>query len=69
MKRLISCLLLAALLCAVCLSLSACGTETLTLNVYNWGEYISDGSEDSFYTIREFEKWYEKAYNKKVKVN
>ena len=43
--------------------------KTLTLNVYNWGEYISDGSEDSFNTVREFEKWYEQTYNQKVKVN
>ena len=28
---------------------SGCGSKetTLTLNVYNWGEYISDGSEGS----------------------
>lgn len=43
--------------------------ETLTLNVYNWGEYISDGSEGSFDTIKEFEKWYEQTYGKRVKVN
>ena len=40
-----------------------------TLNVYNWGEYISDGSEDSFNTVKEFEKWYEETYGEKVKVN
>ncbi len=43
--------------------------KTLTLNVYNWGEYISDGSEGSFNTVREFEKWYEETYKQKVKVN
>lgn len=52
------------------LMLSACGSEDqLTLNVYNWGEYISDGSEDSFDTIREFESWYEETYGQAVKVN
>ena len=61
-------IVLAALL--LLLSLTACGgKETLTLNVYNWGEYISDGSEDSFDTIREFEAWYEETYGQKVKVN
>ena len=61
-------IVLAALL--LLLSLTACGgKETLTLNVYNWGEYISDGSEDSFDTIREFESWYEETYGQKVKVN
>ena len=51
--------------------LSGCGGKesTLTLNVYNWGEYISDGSEDSYDTIKEFEAWYQETYGKKVKVN
>ena len=40
-----------------------------TLNVYNWGEYISDGSEDSFDTVKEFEKWYKETYGQSVKVN
>ena len=40
-----------------------------TLNVYNWGEYISDGSEDSYDTVKEFEKWYKETYGQSVKVN
>ncbi len=43
--------------------------EPLVLNVYNWGEYISDGSEDSFDTIKEFEAWYEAEYGRPVQVN
>ena len=39
------------------------------LNVYNWGEYISDGSEDSFNTIRGFETWYKENYGSEVEVN
>ncbi len=39
------------------------------LNVYNWGEYISDGSEDSLDTIAAFEQWYEETYGQKVAVN
>ena len=67
MKKTLS-LLLAALIFA--LLLSGCGSsDKLTLNVYNWGEYISDGSEDSFDTIREFEKWYEATYGQALKVN
>ena len=27
-----------------------------TLNIYNWGEYISDGSEDSMNVVKEFEE-------------
>ncbi len=57
-----------ALLISV-LCLASCGGDTLTLNVYNWGEYISDGSEGSFDTVREFERWYEETYGQKVRVN
>lgn len=49
--------------------LTGCDNNALTLNVYNWGEYISDGSEGSFDTVREFEKWYEETYGTPVKVN
>lgn len=43
--------------------------RTLTLNVYNWGEYISDGSEGTLDTVAEFERWYEETYGTPVKVN
>ena len=71
MKKALS-ILLAVTLAA--LLLSGCGSGgsssgTLTLNVYNWGEYISDGSEGSYDTVSEFEKWYEETYGQKVKVN
>lgn len=50
--------------------LTGCGGgDSLTLNVYNWGEYISDGSEGCFDTVREFETWYEETYGQKVTVN
>ena len=39
------------------------------LNVYNWGEYISDGSEDSLDTIKAFEEYCLENYGMKVKVN
>ena len=45
------------------------GSSAKELNVYNWGEYISDGSEGSFDTIKEFEKWYEATYGEKITVN
>jgi len=32
--------------------------EQITLNVYNWGQYIADGSDDSMEVIREFETRY-----------
>ncbi len=68
-KRLI--VILSAALMLLCLALlSGCGSSgALTLNVYNWGEYISDGSEGTLNTIKEFEKWYETNYGTKLKVN
>ena len=72
MKQFFSFLLAASVL----LVLAACGSgssnggsETLTLNVYNWGEYISDGSEGSYDTVSEFESWYQAQYGQKVRVN
>ena len=43
--------------------------QQLELNVYNWGEYISDGSEGSLDTVKAFEKWYEEEYGQKIRVN
>ena len=30
--------------------------EKVTLNVYNWGQYISEGQDDTIDVIAEFEK-------------
>ena len=47
-----------------------CGKEDRqVLNVYNWGEYIADGSEGYPDVIKNFEKWYEEVYGEKIKVN
>ena len=40
-----------------CLIFSA-RQETITLNVYNWGQYIADGSDDSLEVIKAFEERY-----------
>ncbi len=44
-------------------------SDRLTLNVYNWGEYISDGSEGTLDTVKDFERWYLENYGQRVKVN
>ena len=69
MKKLIlflATLTLSAILCA-------CGEsstgESLTLYVYNWGEYISDGSEESLNTNKEFEKYCKEELGLDVTVN
>ena len=68
MKKIASVLVLTAML--ACLLLTGCGGgDSVTLNVYNWGEYISAGSEGSFDTVREFESWYKETYGQKVSVN
>lgn len=60
-NRLISLFLLASLLLSA-LSLAGCGNKGgvpstgVTINVYNWGEYISDGQEGSMDVNAEFEK-------------
>lgn len=58
------CILAATLILTV-----ASNGQELVLNVYNWGEYISDGSEGSLDTVAAFESWYEETYGVKVKVN
>ncbi len=55
MKR-IFCLVIAILLVSVSFVSCSDSEETTTLYVYNWGEYISDGSEGSFDVNRAFEE-------------
>ncbi|MBR2335223.1 MAG: spermidine/putrescine ABC transporter substrate-binding protein, partial [Clostridia bacterium] len=45
------------------------GGEVTTIYVYNWGEYISDGSEDSLDSNKAFEEWYFDTYGERVKVS
>ena len=57
MKRLICLLLMVLLLRA----LSGCGQQAdnrVTINVYNWGQYISEGDDGCIDVIAEFEKAY-----------
>ena len=79
-KRIITIALVALLLLSALTALSACSvpenedgesqdTGVTTLYVYNWGEYISDGSDDCLDANKAFEEWYESTYHKKVRVN
>ena len=79
MKKIISLILPFLLLFALAFTLSSCGEnddsanknsgKTVTLNVYNWGEYISDGFQGSLDANAEFEKYYYEKFGVKVKVN
>ena len=72
-------LTLTLLLSVLCLTLLAsCGSDdgdkpasgqTVTLNVYNWGEYISNGKLGSMDVNAAFEKYYFEKYGVKVKVS
>ena len=69
MKRLISILMSGVLLLTLALTLGSCqkGGEVVTLYVYNWGEYISDGSEGTLDVNAAFEEYCkEKGMNVKV---
>ncbi len=69
----ISVLVLALLmLSSLCLPLASCESasngKVTELYVYNWGEYISDGSEGSLDSNKAFEEWYFETYGERVKV-
>ena len=70
--RLISLLSLVLLISLLSLPLASCSKEdtgkVTELYVYNWGEYISDGSEGSLDSNAAFEEWYFDTYGERVKV-
>lgn len=71
MKRILSLLMASLLSFTMALGLFSCTKEenkTQTLYVYNWGEYISDGYDDTYDTNAEFEKWYYETYGKRISV-
>lgn len=71
-KRIASLLLLVVLLLPLLLGLSSCeegSGKTVTLYVYNWGEYISDGTEGTLDVNEMFEEWYYETYGVRVVVN
>ena len=66
MKKLLSLILCLVTLFAI-FPLTSCKQEkTLTLNVYNWEDYIACEDYDM---VSEFESWYEQTYHEKVVVN
>ncbi len=56
MKRMFA-LILAAVVLLASMPMSA-SAATVTINVYNWGQYIADGSDGYLDVIEEFEKTY-----------
>ena len=58
MKRIVSFCLAVCLLAGCAAMFAACGSEKTTLYVYNWGQYISEGDDDSLDVIAAFEEKY-----------
>ncbi len=54
----------------ICLLLCGCAAngEKKVVNVYNWGEYISDGSEGTLDSNAAFEKYYFEKYGEEIEV-
>ena len=71
MKKTLLLLLLLSLLTVGLFTMSSCeeAPEKIVLNVYNWGEYISDGSEGTLDVNRMFEEYYLETYGVELTVN
>ena len=57
-KRVVSVAAVIAILFGLGFGIFGTSQEQITLNVYNWGQYIADGSDGSMEVIAEFEKRY-----------
>ncbi len=71
MKRTLSLITALFILVLSAAGLASCANMSsgTTLYVYNWGEYISDGSEDSLNVNTAFEEYYYETYGEKISVN
>ncbi len=67
--RIVALVCVLSVLLTVLVSFAIFYKKPIVLNVYNWGEYISDGSEDSYDTNREFELYCKNVLGMNVKVN
>ena len=76
-KRILSVFLCLILLTLLALPLASCSKKAdggaasgkaTKLYVYNWGEYMSDGSDDLLDSNAAFEEWYYETYGERVEV-
>lgn len=68
MKRIFSLLLLLSLLATLSVGLSGCGRQTDYLYIYNWGEYMPLGGDDSNDIPALFEAYYEQKTGRRLEV-
>ena len=71
MKRFLRYLILLLLptLLLVMLTALPVSADEVTLNIYNWGEYLSYDDEEAYDVLIEFEKYYETTYGQSIEVN
>lgn len=67
--KLIALVCVAAIIITTCVAFSIMSKQTITLNVYNWGEYISDGYDGSLDVNKAFEEYCKNELGMNVKVN
>lgn len=58
MKRFISLIIAALIIVSSAAVMSSCSSYEGEINVYNWGDYIAEGSDGNIDTIAKFEKEY-----------
>lgn len=68
MKKILSFICIISLLATTAVLFSGCG-NTVTLNVYNWGEYMSLGADDTLNVNKAFSEYCQEKLGMKVKVN
>lgn len=69
LTKIIAVICVLAVIISTCVVFGVFSKKTISLNVYNWGEYISDGAEDSYNTNAEFERYCRETLDMNVKVN
>ena len=67
-KRIFSLLLALLLLAVPTLGMTSCGQEVTRLYIYNWGEYMPLGADDSENVLELFEAYYYETYGERVEV-
>ena len=58
LKRVAAVAVIIAVICGMAFAIGSARNQTITLNVYNWGQNIADGSDDTLDIVREFEARY-----------
>ncbi len=67
-KKILALILMALLLLTLALPLTSCGEPVTKFYLYNWGEYMPLGADDSENVLKLFEAYYEQEYGQKIEV-